>query len=254
MQDSFPKKPIVTVITIVFNSKDLLEKTILSVLGQDYKFVEYIIIDGGSTDGTVDIIKKYNDRLAYWVSERDSGLYDAMNKGIRQAKGDYLWFINSGDQIYSTETLQLLFEDKAIYPDVMYGQTVMIDSGANEIGTRRLKPPKNLTWKSLGMGMLVSHQSILVKRDIVPFYDLKYKFSADFDWMVKVLKRAKSIQNTDLILSKFLDGGLTKQNIVPGLKERFHIMCKNYGTISTVLRHFIIGIKFLIFVVRFKRF
>jgi len=254
MQDYFQNEPLVSIITVVFNSKNLLEKTIQSVINQDYRNVEYIIIDGGSKDGTVDIIKKYNDKIAYWISEPDNGLYDAMNKGIQQAKGDYLWFINSGDQIYSDETLRLIIDGGKTYADVFYGLTVMIDINGKEIGNRRLKPRENLTWKSLRMGMLISHQSIIARKSIIPFYDLKYRFSADFDWMIKVLKKADSVKYTNLILSKFLDGGLTKQNILPGLKERFRIMCNNYGVFPTILRHFIIGIKFLGFVARHKRF
>ena len=246
--------PLVSIITVVYNSEKFLEQTILSIIKQRYSHVEYIIIDGGSKDGTVDIIKKHEKSISYWISESDKGLYDAMNKGISKATGDYIWFINSGDRINDSETLQKIFENNEPLADIYYGQTMMIDIDGNEIGSRRLKPQKKLTWKSLRMGMLVSHQSFIAKKEIVPFYDDKYKFSADYDWMFKLLKKASVIKDTEIVLSKFLDGGLTKQNILPGLKERFKIMCKNFGYIPTILMHFIIGTKFLFFLFRHRRF
>ena len=91
------KKPLISIITVVYNDKIKLEETILSVIGQTYDNVEFIIIDGSSTDGTINIIKKYEDKIDYWVSEKDSGIFDAMNKGILASKGDYINFMNAGD-------------------------------------------------------------------------------------------------------------------------------------------------------------
>ncbi len=252
--DHTSQSPLVSIITVVFNSEKLLDQTIQSIISQKYKNIEYIIIDGGSTDSTVDIIKKYKHEVAYWISEPDRGLYDAMNKGLAAAKGDYVWFINSGDRIYDDEILEKVFPKNVVLFDIYYGQTMMIDEVGQVIGSRRLKPGRALNWRSLKMGMLVSHQSFIVKRELAPFYDLRFKFSADFDWMIKVLKKTSSIKNTELVLSEFLDGGLTKQNILPGLKERFRIMSYYYGLVPTIFRHFIIGAKFLIFLIRHRRF
>lgn len=248
------KNPFISVITVVYNSGLFLERTIQSIINQTYDNIEYIIIDGGSADNTLNIIKKYENYIAYWLSEPDNGLYDAMNKGINKATGDYLWFINSGDQIYSSDTLELIFKNNNEYSDVYYGKTIIIDNNNIEIGDRRHKAPDSLTWKSFSMGMLVSHQSIIVKKEIASGYDLKYKFSADFDWVIKVLKRAKSIHNSHLILSKIVDEGITKQNIIPGLKERFQIMKMNYGFLPVFFRHFIIFIKFFYYLIRHRRF
>ncbi len=247
--------PKISVITVVFNGKDTLEKTIASVAAQTYSNVEYIVVDGGSNDGTVELIKKFGDVITTWISGPDGGIYDAMNKGIGLATGEYLWFINSGDEIYDAHTLERIFNIHNLpFYDIYYGDTVMIDAEGNEIGGRRLKPPANLTWKDLRNGMLVSHQSIIVAKKIAPLYNTKYKFSADFEWVLVSLKRADRVINTHQILSRFLEGGITYQNIPEGLKERFSIMTKYFGFVPTLLNHIVIGSRFLYFLIKNKRF
>ncbi len=246
--------PKISIITVVFNAESTIEKTIQSVINQTYTNTEYIIIDGASKDETVKKIKKYEKNVSYFTSEHDKGLYDAMNKGIKASTGDYIWFINSGDEIFDNNTISQIFSNKTNFADVYYGETVMIDNDGKEIGMRRLKTPEKLTWRSFINGMLVSHQSIIIKRDIVDLYDTNYRYSADFDWVIKALKRAKIIENTHLILSKFLDGGLTKSHIIDGLKERFRIMKRNYGQLRTLLQHIKIGIKFFGFVAKHRRY
>ncbi len=245
--------PKVSIITVVYNGEKTLEKTIQSVINQSYKNVEYIIVDGNSNDQTVEIIKKYDQFISIWISEPDNGIYDAMNKGINLASGDYLWFMNSGDEIYNIDTLEETIINNPD-ADVYYGETIMIDDNGVEIGDRRLKTPEVLTWKSFEKGMLVSHQSFIVKKALVDNYDTRYKFSSDFKWCLSALKKANKICNTNLILSKFLDGGYTKQNIIPGLKERFKIMVHYYGLFSTLYQHIFISIKFVSFILKHKRF
>lgn len=249
------KKPVISIITIVYNGVDTLQKTINSIANQSYDHIEYIIVDGASEDGTITLIEKNKRAVSKWISEPDKGLYDAMNKGLDMATGDYVWFVNSGDEIYNTSTIAELIEgfaDKT--PDVIYGDTVMIDENGNEIGERRLQPPIQLSWKDFRNGMLVSHQSILVSTRIAKPYNTKYRFSADFEWCLLALKEATQIYNSNLVLSRFLDGGLTKQNIVPGLKERFDIMRRYFGLIPTLWKHIPIGLRFLWYVTRNKRF
>ena len=234
------QQPTFSIITITFNAVHWIEQTILNVLGQSYPNIEYIVIDGGSTDGTVDIIKRYESSITYWVSEPDKGIYDAMNKGIKQATGDYVWFVNAGDSLSSLGILQeivSLIQKKKKFPDIIYGETNIVDEEGRLLGLRRLKAPRKLSWKSFRMGMLVCHQSFIVKRELTPLYDLQYRYSADYDWCIRCMKQAKLLFNTHLVLSNFLDGGTSSTQRKASLKERYTIMCKYYGTFVTVLLH-----------------
>jgi len=179
------------------------------------------------------------------ISEPDNGIYDAMNKGLALATGDYVWFINAGDEIYEPTTLENLvpfFEKNA---DVIYGDTAMVDESRNVLGLREKRPPKKFTWKSFRMGMLVCHQSILISRNIAPKYDLHYKISADIDWVIRAMKQAKIVCNSHQILSRFLIGGFSKQREKQSWKERFAIMRKHYGLPQTLMFHMFIGVRFL---------
>jgi len=246
--------PKISVITVVYNAVDLLERTIVNILAQTYSQIEYIVIDGGSTDGSLDIIKKYSNQIDKWISEPDKGLYDAMNKGISMATGNWVWFINAGDLIYSENTSSKMFDKFGFDGDIYYGDTMLVDDQYQEIGLRRLRPPEKLTWKSFQNGMQVCHQSILVKRNLADMFDMKYPHSADFDWVIKALKKTDNIINTSMILSAFLDGGQSKQTIKPSLRERFDSMCKHYGLIPSVIRHIPISFRFIYFYLRNKRF
>ena len=249
------KSPVISIITIVYNGVKTLQKTIDSIACQSYSNIEYIIVDGGSDDGTVDLIKSNEYSVSKWISESDDGLYDAMNKGLKMATGDFVWFINSGDEVYESLSIEKMVENFGLtWPDVIYGDTVMIDVDGNEIGERRLQPPSDLKWKDFRNGMLVSHQSILVSKKIAKLYNTNYRFSADFEWCLQALKDARLVHNSKQTLSRFLDGGLTKQNIVPGLRERFDIMRRYFGLFPTMYRHIPIGIRFLFYVIKNKRF
>jgi glycosyltransferase involved in cell wall biosynthesis len=250
-----PTLPKISIITIVYNGVSTIEKTIRSIAAQSYKNIEYIVVDGGSNDGTMDIVKNYPESVSKWISEPDSGIYDAMNKGIALSSGDYLWFINSGDEVYAPDTMERIFNsNNSPFHDVYYGDTVMIDSTGKEIGSRRLTPPSSLSWRDFRNGMLVSHQSIIVSKKVAPMYNTQYKFSADFEWCLIAMRKADRVINTHQILSRFLDGGITKQNIAAGLKERFKIMSRHFGFTPTLFRHIAIGSRFLLFLVKNRRF
>jgi len=244
--------PKISIITVVFNGEKYIGRTIESVIEQTYQEIEYIIIDGKSTDKTLDIIAGFKG-VDLLVSEPDSGLYDAMNKGLLAATGDYVWFLNSGDQIYSTDTVEQIVGGLAGTPDIIYGGTMIIDEAQNDVGDRRLKPPRQLSWKSFRQGMVVCHQSMLVKREEAPLYNLEYRLSADIDWAIRAAKNATHIHNSNQVLSRFLEGGLTEHNIKAGLKERFSIMRHFYGLIPTVLRHFVFGIRLTNFYLKYRR-
>lgn len=238
--------PVISIITVTYNASKVLEQTIGSVIDQSSKNIEYIIIDGKSSDRTTDIIKKYDNKLTYWCSEPDQGLYDAMNKGLKKATGDYIWFLNAGDTIknknIATQLIQVAIQNNM--PDILYGETDLINSNGVIIGERRLKVPKKLTWRSFRMGMLVSHQAFIVKRTIAPYYDLHYRFSSDFDWCIRCMKDAKTIINCDLVLVNYLYEGLTTVNRKASLQERYLIMSKYYGRFATIIRHIWFAIRF----------
>ena len=233
-------QPILSVITIVYNNVNDIERTMLSVLGQTYPNIEYILIDGLSKDGTLGVIKRYEKRIAKFISEKDDGIYDAMNKGLELATGDYVIFMNSGDEFYDAETVAAVFAT-APDADIYYGETEMIDSNGQSLGQRRHKAPAQLTWRSFKFGMSVSHQAIYIKQDLLEPYDDKYELSADIDWIIRAAKKAKKIVNVNRYVAKYLVGGMSKTRHSQSLMERFDIMKKHYGLLPTILNHFVIA-------------
>lgn len=232
--------PKFSIITVTYNAGKVLEDTIQSVITQTYKNVEYIIVDGKSTDSTMDIVNRYQEHIHTIVSEPDKGLYDAMNKGIDLATGDYLCFLNAGDELHEDDTLQLIVHSlsgEKELPDVIYGETAIVDEEGHFLRMRRLSTPEHLTWKSFQHGMLVCHQAFMPRRDLAVKYNLKYRFSADFDWCIRIMKKSRVLHNTHLTIIDYLNEGMTTRNHKASLKERFHIMCHHYGTASTIMRH-----------------
>ena len=181
--------PKFSIITVTYNAAKVLEDTIQSIVTQTYKNLEYIIVDGGSTDETLDIIHKYQEHITTVISEPDQGLYDAMNKGIKLATGDYLCFLNAGDGLHEDDTLLQMVHsiNGTALPGVLYGETEIVDSQGHFLYMRRLSAPATLTWKSFKQGMLVCHQAFFARRDLVEPYDLRYRFSADFVFFVFAL-------------------------------------------------------------------
>ncbi len=229
--------PLISIITVVYNSEVYIERTILSVLNQTYPNIEHVILDGASKDNTVAIIKKYEERIAYWKSEKDSGIYDAMNKAQRFATGDYIMFLNSGDEFQSNEVLT-----KAISSgqnaDVYYGDTLITDEKGNPLYNRRLRPPQKLKWKDFRYGMLVCHQSIIIKRELSQEYNTYYKIAADIDWAIRSVRLAKTIVNTHITISKFMEGGMSSVHHRKGLMERYEILNKHFGYLPNAMVHF----------------
>lgn len=231
--------PKFSIITVTYNAGAVLEDTIQSVITQTYRNVEYIIVDGGSKDHTLDIINRYREHIHTLVSEPDKGLYDAMNKGIRLATGDYLCFLNAGDELHEDDTLQLMVHSitGTEFPDVLYGETAIVDEEGHFLRMRRLSAPENLNWKSFKDGMLVCHQAFFPRRELAEPYDLRYRFSADFDWCIRIMKKSHTLHNTHLTLIDYLSEGMTTRNHRASLHERFRIMCRHYGYLSTLARH-----------------
>ena len=244
--------PRLSVITIVYNNVRDIERTMLSVLNQTSSNIEYIIVDGQSTDGTVQIIQKYQHKLSHFVSEPDKGIYDAMNKGLALATGEYVLFMNSGDEIYSTDTVSRVFSTKP-EADIYYGETEMFNQQWQSIGRRRHKAPERFTWRSFQFGMSVSHQAIYIRRAITEPFDLKYKLSSDIDWIIEAARKARKIVNTRIFVAKYLVGGMSKTKHQQSLVERFHIFNRHYGLIPNLINHAVIAFKLGFYYLRFGR-
>lgn len=233
-------KPKFSIITITYNAASVIEPTLASVAAQSYRNFEYLLIDGGSTDDTVAKAKASGIKFAHIVSERDNGLYDAMNKGIKLAEGDYLCFLNAGDAFHSSDTLERIvaaIPEGDSLPDVLYGETAEVDENRCFVRMRRLSVPEKLHWKSFKQGMLVCHQAFYARRELAPLYDLKYRLSADVDWCIKIMKRSENMVNVGFTVVDYLQNGLSLQNHRASLIERFKIMCRHYGVFSTVMHH-----------------
>lgn len=190
--------PLITVVTVVYNGVEDLEKTIQSVLNQTYPNIEYIIIDGGSTDGTIDIIKKYQGRLAYWVSEPDEGIYYAMNKGIQKATGEWIHFRNCGDYFFDIDAVEKMFSNP-VANEVMllHGDCRVI----NKDGYVDMQPP--ILYRSYKKGIPVFHPSTFVRRSfhvMHPFNTL-YRSSSDYEFVYMALKQAVNIEYRPHIIS-----------------------------------------------------
>ncbi len=232
--------PRLSVITIVYNNVRDIERTIRSVVDQTYTNIEYVIVDGLSNDGTLQVIDQYKSQIAKLVSEKDEGIYDAMNKGLALATGDYVIFMNSGDEFYDLETVAAVFAS-ADDADIYYGETEMIDDDGNSLGQRRHKAPAKFTWRGFKYGMNISHQAIYIRHSLAEPYDRRYQLSSDIDWIIRAAKKAKKIVNVNRYVAKYLVGGMSKKKHRQSLTERFDIMKRNYGLIPTVFNHFVIA-------------
>ena len=177
-------KPLISIITVTFNAEKVLEETILSVIDQKYANIEHIIIDGGSTDGTLDIIRKYDSHISFWISEPDNGLYDAMNKGIKVAKGDWLNFLNAGDNYSSMDVLKDLFSTP-VDSTLVYGDINIVFPDNT---TKYHKAVELQSDKSIMHGMLVCHQAIFYHKSIIIPYDSALKLKAEWKHLVEITR------------------------------------------------------------------
>lgn len=230
--------PLFSIITVTYNAASVITPTLQSVKAQHFSDFEHLIIDGASKDDTVKIAQNAGIEQLRVLSEPDKGLYDAMNKGLRRATGKYLIFLNAGDAFAAGDTLDRLAECAKENPGIIYGQTQLVNAKREVVGMRHLTAPEHLTADSFKRGMLVCHQAFVARKDIVRAYDLAYRFSADYDWCVRCLQKSdKNSYVGDRPIINFLTDGLTDKYHKASLKERFHIMCRHYGTLPTIMRH-----------------
>ena len=230
---SITGKPLISIITVTYNCKNLLERTIKSVLNLSYDNIEFIIVDGGSNDNTISIVKKYKNFIDYWISKKDNGIYDAMNKGSKYSQGDAIFFLNAGDRLRNKEFIKLikLFEkNKKIYRN----NFVLCGTHTYTKGYPGFKYLEKAFIPFLGR--LPSHQSMLIPRklQIQNMYDNKFSISADKDFKLKIyLKRVKYII-LDYVVCISLPGGKSQSIkshdfLINRTVETFFIFKKNYN-------------------------
>lgn len=250
----------ITYVTITYNAAKVLQRTLDSVLQQDYPDIVHLIIDGASTDDTLKLVDDYiarsnaagNGHRIQVTSEPDKGIYDAMNKGLRSLDGDYVCFLNAGDFLPTPDTVSKIAEaatnthhptPNTQLPAVLYGDTDIVDDEGRFLHHRRLSPPEHLTWKSFRQGMLVCHQAFYARTDfaIATPYDMQYRYSADVDWCIRVMKAAKKenipLLNLKMVVANYTEEGQTTLHHRESLIERYKVMEHHYGRIQTCLLH-----------------
>ena len=196
----------VSIITVCKNNKDTIEQTILSVLEQTYPNIEYIVIDGASTDGTVSIIQKYQEKIAYWISEPDTGIYNAVNKALCHISGDIVGILNSDDW-YEPETLAtVVSEFMENDSDVVYGNINLVDRAGN----RKIVRPRGI--EQIHYGMVICHPAFFVRSNVyndVGRFNEKYKIAADYDFVLRCVQSGIKMKYIDSVLTNFRKGGIS---------------------------------------------
>lgn len=231
-----------SIITITYQAEKYVERTLKSVIFQPgFEQVEYLVMDGASKDNTLEIIQKFRKHIDVLISEKDKGIYDAMNKGLKAATGDYVLFMNAGDTFATNDTLKNILLDLQKEPDVLYGETYYTNENEEIIGTRsELTPqklPEKAKWEDFKYGMVICHQSFIAKRSIAPLYNLAYQLSSDVDWEINCLKAAKHIVKTNYPIANYLTGGASVNQLKKSWTERFDVLAKHFGILPTILHH-----------------
>jgi len=232
--------PSVTVVTVVYNDAQNIEKTLQSIIDQQYPRLEYIVIDGGSTDGTVDIIKKHEQHITHWISEKDRGIYDAMNKGIDLATGDWINFMNSNDLFYNATTIYDVFQDCPKDVDFIYGYVVMKDNGKDR--PIDLHRPMDKLWK----GMPFCHQALFSKTQLLKKnkFCLTNKIISDYKSVFLHYMDGKRFFNCNKTIAIVSEGGVS-DNIVLKVFERWRFVRKHKKVTADVY-YFCIMCMFLV--------
>ena len=200
----------ISIITVTYHAAAVLEQAICSVIGQDYSDIEYILIDGGSTDGTLNIIKKYEDKIAFWVSEPDHGIYDAMNKGLSYATGDYIYYLGADDCLLAPTSISLVASYLQEHPevDVLCASVMMVDAD------NRMEKvySSDFSEEDVMSGYNTPHQGMFVRREILQKYrfDTSYRIAADYKNFLKFyLDSDIALQKTDLIVAYYANDGIS---------------------------------------------
>jgi glycosyltransferase involved in cell wall biosynthesis len=229
--------PKISIVTVVWNDKVGLERTIQSIINQTYENIEFIIIDGGSTDGTVDVIKAYEDKIDYWVSEKDAGIYDAMNKGIQAATGTWVNFMNAGDTFASELTLKNIDFLRFFDQTLLYGKNIM---------DGKERKPSSIKSLEFG-GTFANHQSMFFNKNLlnqVFHYDIKYKIYGDYELVNRCyLAFPNSFFYLNIVIADFNSDGISQKVSYAKRKEKFLAVYKAYGTFG-LMKSFLYKLKY----------
>tara|TARA_R110002167_G_scaffold140461_3_gene328252 strand:- start:407 stop:1183 length:777 start_codon:yes stop_codon:yes gene_type:complete len=229
--------PLVSIITVVFNGEKYLEQTIQSIVNQTYKNFEYIIVDGGSTDGTLDILKKYDDVIDYWVSERDQGISDAFNKGVKLASGQYINFQGDGDGFCHKGVLSEVFKSVNVDEDVLISGKIQRVSTNDEI-LYQSKQKKNFRKSSLLFRMSLPHQGLFTHMSYFKKYglfDVNNIFCMDYEHLLRAYKNFPKVVLKDILVANWRADGLGNNRSLDIFKEYYEIKRKNKIQNSLVL-------------------
>lgn len=235
-------EPLISIITVTFNAGEVIEPTLRSVSEQSFGDYEHIVVDGGSTDATLALASRFRRPGFEIHSKPDSGIYHGMNRGLDYARGRYVVFLNAGDRFASPQTLAqyaaaIAEGDPA--PDIVYGDTVIVDADGRVLRPRHLKAPELLTYNSYLDGMLVCHQAFMVRREIAPKYSREFKLSADYDWCLACIANSGLTRRRNLrtVTVHYLDGGMSQKRKLASLRERFIIMRRRFGLGAALRAH-----------------
>ena len=229
----------ISIITVAYNAAADLELTLRSVAGQTFTDYEHIIVDGQSGDSTPMVVQRYNNPHLQFHSRPDNGIYHAMNRGMKYARGRYLLFLNAGDRFAAPDTLSRYAGAAKEGMDIVYGDTMIVDRMGNVLRPRHLQAPKVLTYKSYLGGMLICHQAFMVRREIAPAYSREFHLSADYEWCLECIARSgiTKRRNLNAVTIHYLDGGVSQKRKLASLKERFKIMRRRFGVLATLKVH-----------------
>lgn len=229
LKTSSPGAPLVTVVTVVLNGAEHLDQTIRSVRDQSYTNIEYLVIDGGSTDGTLDIVRDHAEGIDYWLSEPDRGIYEAMNKGLALARGELIGLLNAGDY-YEQDAIAAAVATWRRHggPGICYGHTYLLQE---DLGLRYEYPASNEHWRGMGF----CHPAMFCHRETyreLGEYDLRYRLAADYDFILRALEGNVSFIPIDAYLVNYRNTGVSASNLAASLGEIGRINRKHFGFFS----------------------
>lgn len=226
------KNPKVSIITVVYNGEEFLEDTIRSVISQNYTNIEYIIIDGQSTDSTIEIINKYDKHIAKWISEPDKGIYDAMNKGIDIATGDWLNFLNAGDSFVSNDVLYKIFSSNLKDESLLYGDIIAIKETGQKLNVKAIQLKDD---NSIKKGMKVCHQAIFYSKDIIIKYDDQLRLKSEWKHLIEILRKPEfKSKKFDFPFVYYSQGGIGAKELKLNHKEYREVFFELYGKIEYI--------------------